>query len=114
MRYGIKLLWGELLPETVKAAPFIFCAVPIAVAKKLGAGRPPGLAQSIPLGSVAVPAVFAFTVWPCPGISAVVNAIVSEPPVWPRSYSDKPGPCPGCNAAEPSRFGRAKLLLPFP
>src|SRR3954471_3306342 len=50
----------------------------------------------------------------CDGISDSSSDTVSEPPVSPRSCSDKPGPWPGCIGARPSRSGRAKFDFPSP
>ena len=55
-----------------------------------------------------------FSVCECAGISLSNSVTVSEPPVSPRSCSDKPGPCPGCMGARPCRSGKAKLLCPLP
>src|SRR6185503_7580521 len=50
----------------------------------------------------------------CDGISDSSSVTVSEPPVSPRSCSDRPGPCPGCIGALPCRSGSAKVDLPSP
>src|SRR5919198_4869353 len=50
----------------------------------------------------------------CAGISDSRSETVSLPPVSPRSFSESPGPWPGCMGARPCRSGSAKLLLPLP
>src|SRR5256714_5000669 len=52
--------------------------------------------------------------WACAGISLSSSDTVSLPPVSPRSWSESPGPCPGCIGARPCRSGSAKLDLPSP
>ena len=52
--------------------------------------------------------------WLCDGSSLSSSVTVSLPPVSPRSWSDKPGPCPGCITADPSTFGSAKFDFPSP
>src|ERR1051326_1268311 len=76
---------------------------------------PVSRAMLLPVGMRRVPrAAKACTVCECEGISDSRSDTVSEPPVSPRSWSDRPGPCPGCIGALPCMLGRAKFDLPSP
>src|ERR1051326_5788201 len=67
----------------------------------VGVGRGPRGARACPL-------------WEWEETSGSRSDPVSEPPVSPRSWSDRPGPCPGCIGALPCMLGRAKFDLPSP
>src|SRR5688572_15615170 len=52
--------------------------------------------------------------WVWAGISDSTSVTVSLPPVSPRSWRERPGPCPGCIGALPCKSGSAKVDLPSP
>src|SRR5690606_2535135 len=71
--------------------------------------------QTLPEGDSEVgEACAADSVCTCAGISVVSKVTEDWPPCSPRSYSDRPGPCPGCSGVRPCRSGKAKLLWPLP
>ena len=63
--------------------------------------RPTGQALSSELGVTGMSPAWCepCSAWLCDGISLSSSVTVSEPPVSPRSCSDRPGPWPGCIGA---------------